>query len=69
MAKSEDGRDKALHDTRGTAATKMLNARLSLAKIANDMGRSVRCAPRGNQYYKRKCKRHGVAETTGDASD
>ncbi|SIT81926.1 tyrosine-type recombinase/integrase [Pontibaca methylaminivorans] len=53
-------RDKAklpdnlrLSDTRGTAATRLLNAGLSLAEIANHMGWSVRYAANVIEHYAR----------------
>ena len=53
-------RDKAklspelrLQDTRGTAATRLLNAGLSLAEIANHMGWSVRYAANVIEHYAR----------------
>ena len=48
---SEDGREKTLNDTRGTAATKLLNAGLTLAEIANYMGWSVRYAANVIEHY------------------
>lgn len=50
---SEDGRQKTLQDTRGTAATMLLNADLSLAKIANHMGWSIRYAANVIEHYAR----------------
>jgi len=53
-------RDKAklsdelrLYDARGTAATRLLNADLSLAKIANHMGWTVRYAANVIEHYAR----------------
>lgn len=53
-------RDKAklsdelrLYDARGTAATRLLNAGLSLAEIANHMGWSVRYAANVIEHYAR----------------
>ena len=53
-------RDKAklsgelrLYDARGTAATRLLNAGLSLAEIANHMGWSVRFAANVIEHYAR----------------
>jgi integrase len=48
---AEDGREKTLSDTRGTAATRLLNAGLTLAEIANYMGWSVRYAAQVIEYY------------------
>lgn len=50
---SEDGRQKTLQDARGTAATMLLNADLSLAKIANHMGWSIRYAANVIEHYAR----------------
>lgn len=50
---SEDGREKTLNDTRGTAATRLLNAGLTLAEIANYMGWSIRYAANVIEYYAR----------------
>lgn len=47
----EDGREKTLADTRGTAATRLLNADLSLRQIATYMGWSVRYAAQVIEYY------------------
>ncbi|WP_434286253.1 tyrosine-type recombinase/integrase [Celeribacter sp. SCSIO 80788] len=49
----EDGREKALADTRGTAATRLLNADLSLRQIATLMGWSVRYAAQVIELYAR----------------
>lgn len=51
VSKAEDGREKTLHDTRGTAATRLLNAGLSLAEIANYLGWSIRYAANVIDYY------------------
>lgn len=51
VSRSADGREKALNDTRGTAATKFLNAGGRLAKIANYMGWSVRYASNVIEHY------------------
>jgi len=48
---SEDGREKTLNDTRGTAATRLLNAGLTLAEIANYMGWSIRYAANVIEHY------------------
>jgi integrase len=45
--------DLRLYDTRGTAATRLLNAGLSLARIANHMGWSVRFAANVIEHYAR----------------
>lgn len=45
--------DLRLQDTRGTAATRLLNAGLSLAEIANHMGWSVRHAANVIEHYAR----------------
>lgn len=50
---SEDGREKTLNDTRGTAATRLLNAGLTLAEIANYMGWSIRYAANVIECYAR----------------
>jgi len=42
-----------LYDARGTAATRLLNAGLSLAEIANHMGWSVRYAANVTVHYAR----------------
>ena len=42
--KAKLSRDLRLQDTRGTAATRLLNAGLSLSEIANHMGWSIRTA-------------------------
>ncbi|QPM89003.1 tyrosine-type recombinase/integrase [Pseudooceanicola algae] len=49
----EDGREKTLADTRGTAATRLLNADLSLRQIATLMGWSVRYASEVIEIYAR----------------
>lgn len=49
----EDGREKTLADTRGTAATRLLNADLSLRQIATLMGWSVRYAAQVIEIYAR----------------
>jgi len=49
----DDGREKRLQDTRGTAATMLLNAGLSLAEIANHMGWSIRYAANVIEHYAR----------------
>ena len=46
-------RDLRLYDARGTAATRLLNAGLSLAEIANHMGWSVRYAANMIERYAR----------------
>jgi len=46
-----DGREKTLSDTRGTAATRLLNADLSLRQIAVLMGWSVRYAAQVIEHY------------------
>ncbi|WP_299303590.1 site-specific integrase [uncultured Litoreibacter sp.] len=51
VAHAADGREKSLNDTRGTAATKLLNAGATLAQIANCMGWSVRYAANVIEYY------------------
>ena len=51
VPKADDGREKTLSDTRGTAATRLLNAGLTLAEIANYMGWSVRYAAQVIEYY------------------
>jgi integrase len=48
---TEDGREKTLNDTRGTAATKLLNAGLTLAQISNYMGWSIRYAANVIEHY------------------
>lgn len=48
---AEDGREKTLNDTRGTAATKLLNAGLTLAEISNYMGWSIRYAANVIEHY------------------
>lgn len=45
--------DLRLYDARGTAATKLLNAGLSLAEIANHMGWSIRYAANVIEHYAR----------------
>ncbi|MEE4345176.1 MAG: site-specific integrase, partial [Paracoccaceae bacterium] len=45
--------DLRLYDARGTAATRLLNAGLSLAEIANHMGWSVRFAASVIEHYAR----------------
>lgn len=45
--------DLRLYDARGTAATRLLNAGLSLAEIANHMGWSVRFAANVIEHYAR----------------
>nr|WP_277022429.1 tyrosine-type recombinase/integrase [Paracoccus hibiscisoli] len=45
--------DLRLNDARGTAATRLLNAGLSLAEIANHMGWSVRYAANVIEHYAR----------------
>lgn len=47
------GYDLRLQDTRGTAATRLLNAGLSLAEIASYMGWSVRYAANVIEHYAR----------------
>lgn len=49
----DDGREKTLADTRGTAATRLLNADLSLRQIATLMGWSVRYASQVIEIYAR----------------
>ncbi|MBU2889111.1 tyrosine-type recombinase/integrase [Celeribacter halophilus] len=49
----EDGREKTLADTRGTAATRLLNADLSLRQIATLMGWSIRYAAQVIESYAR----------------
>ena len=49
----EDGREKTLADTRGTAATRLLNADLSPRQIATLMGWSVRYASQIIEIYAR----------------
>ena len=51
VSHADDGREKSLNDTRGTAATKLLNAGPSLAQIANFMGWSVRYAANVIEHY------------------
>lgn len=53
VSRAEDGREKTLSDTRGTAATKLLNADLSLAEIATYMGWSIRYAANVIEHYAR----------------
>ncbi|MCO4839368.1 MAG: tyrosine-type recombinase/integrase [Rhodobacteraceae bacterium] len=48
---AEDGREKTLSDTRGTAATRLLDANLSLKEIANFMGWSIRYAANVIEHY------------------
>ena len=48
---AEDDREKTLNDTRGTAATKLLNAGLTLAEISNYMGWSIRYAANVIEHY------------------
>lgn len=45
--------DLRLYDARGTAATRLLNAGLSLAEIANHMGWSIRFAANVIEHYAR----------------
>ncbi|WP_406735907.1 tyrosine-type recombinase/integrase [Thioclava sp. GXIMD4215] len=47
----DDRREKTLADTRGTAATRLLNADLSLRQIATLMGWSVRYASQVIEIY------------------
>lgn len=47
----DDGREKTLNDMRGTAATRLLNAGLSLAEISNYMGWSIRYASTVIEHY------------------
>lgn len=47
------GYDLRLQDTRGTAATRLLNAGLSLGEIASHMGWSVRHAAAVIEHYSR----------------
>lgn len=49
----EDGRVKRRQDCRGTAATRLLNAGLPLAEIANHMAWSVRGATNVIELYAR----------------
>lgn len=49
----DDGREKTLADTRGTAATRLLNADLSLRQIATLMGWSARYASQVIEIYAR----------------
>lgn len=51
VSRAEDGREKTLNDTRGTAATRLLNAGLTLAEIANYMGWSIRYAANVIEHY------------------
>ncbi len=51
VPRAEDGREKTLNDTRGTAATRLLNAGLTLAEIANYMGWSIRYAANVIEHY------------------
>ena len=51
VPRSEDGREKTLQDMRGTAATRLLNAGLSLGEIAAHMGWSVRHAANVIEHY------------------
>ncbi len=51
--KAKLSRDLRLSDARGTAATRLLNAGLSLAEIANHMGWSVRYAANVIEHYAR----------------
>ena len=51
--KANLSRDLRLQDTRGTAATRLLNAGLSLAEIANHMGWSIRYAANVIEHYAR----------------
>lgn len=46
-------RELRLQDTRGTAATRLLNAGLTLAEIANHMGWSIRTAANVIEHYAR----------------
>lgn len=45
--------DLRLQDCRGTAATRLLNANLSLSEIANHMGWSIRHAANVIEHYAR----------------
>ena len=47
---AEDGRGKTLNDRCGTAASRLLNAGLILAEIANDKGWSLRHKGNGNEH-------------------
>jgi integrase len=51
--KSRLSRELRLYDARGTAATRLLNAGLSLAEISNHMGWSVRFAANMIERYAR----------------
>ena len=51
VPKSEDGREKTLQHMRGTAATRLLNAGLSLSEIAAHIGWSVRHAANVIEHY------------------
>ncbi|WIY23737.1 tyrosine-type recombinase/integrase [Parasedimentitalea psychrophila] len=51
--KAKLSRDLRLQDTRGTAATRLLNAGLSLSEIANHMGWSIRHAANVIEHYAR----------------
>ncbi len=51
--KAKLSKDLRLYDGRGTAATRLLNAGLSLAEIANHMGWSVRYAANVIEHYAR----------------
>lgn len=51
--KANLSKDLRLYDARGTAATRLLNAGLSLAEIANHMGWSVRYAANVIEHYAR----------------
>ncbi|MCB1349293.1 MAG: tyrosine-type recombinase/integrase [Maritimibacter sp.] len=51
--KAKLSKDLRLYDARGTAATRLLNAGLSLAEIANHMGWSVRYAANVIEFYAR----------------
>lgn len=51
--KAKLSKDLRLYDARGTAATRLLNAGLSLAEIANHMGWSIRYAANVIEFYAR----------------
>ncbi|WP_231703956.1 site-specific integrase [Cochlodiniinecator piscidefendens] len=53
LSPEDIGYDLRLQDTRGTAATRLLNSGLSLAEIANHMGWSVRYAANVIEHYAR----------------
>lgn len=53
LSPDDIGYDLRLQDTRGTAATRLLNSGLSLAEIANHMGWSVRYAANVIEHYAR----------------